>query len=250
MNLIFSRRQALAAAGAVAFQGGVAFAAERRVQAVAFDAFTIFDPRAVVPAVESAAPGRGAALTAAWRTRQFEYGWLRTLTGGYVDFWQITGDALDYAFEAEKIALPSAARARIMEAHLRLDPWPDAAVALKAMAGAGLRLAYLTNWTQAMLAANTEAAGLTSLFEAMLSTDSVRAYKPDPRAYAMAETALRIPRDNIVFAAFGGWDAAGGKAFGLDTFWVNRLGAPVERLGVAPDAVGLTLTELARYAMR
>jgi 2-haloacid dehalogenase len=66
----------------------------------------------------------------------------------------------------------------------------------------------------------------------------------------MAETALRIPRDNIVFAAFGGWDAAGGKAFGLDTFWVNRLGAPVERLGVPPDAVGLTLTELAHYAMR
>jgi 2-haloacid dehalogenase len=84
----------------------------------------------------------------------------------------------------------------------------------------------------------------------MLSTDLVRAYKPDPRAYALAETALRIPRERIVFAAFGGWDAAGGKAFGLDTFWVNRLGAPVERLGIRPDAVGGTLTELVRYAMR
>jgi 2-haloacid dehalogenase len=218
MRLVFSRRKALAAAGAVAVQGSVAIAAEPWVQAVALDTFTIFNPRAVVPAVEAAAPGRGVALTAAWRTRQFEYGWLRTLTGGYVDFWQITGDALDYAFEAEKIALPPAARARIMEAHLRLDPWPDAAVSLKAMAEAGLRLAYLANWTQAMLEANTKAAGLTGLFE--------------------------------LFAAFGGWDAAGGKAFGLDTFWVNRLGAPVERLGVRPDAVGGTLTELARYAMR
>jgi 2-haloacid dehalogenase len=250
MSLVLSRREAIAAAGAVAIQGSAAFAAERSVQAVAFDAFTIFDPRAVVPAVEAAAPGRGAVLTAAWRTRQFEYGWLRTLTGSYVDFWQITGDALEYAFEAEKIALPPAARARIMEAHLRLDPWPDAAAALKAMAGTGLRLAYLTNWTQAMLEANTKAAGLTGLFEVMLSTDSVRAYKPDPRAYAMAETTLRIPREKIVFAAFGGWDAAGGKAFGLDTFWVNRLGAPIERLGVQPDAVGGTLSELAHYAIR
>jgi 2-haloacid dehalogenase len=250
MSLVLSRREALVAAGAMAVQGSAAFSAERWVQGVAFDAFTIFDPRSVVPTVEAAAPGRGAALTAAWRTRQFEYGWLRTLTGSYVDFWQITGDALDYAFEAEKIALPPAPRARIMEAHLRLDPWPDAAAALKAMAGAGLRLAYLTNWTQAMLEANTKAAGLTGLFEVMLSTDSVKAYKPDPRAYAMAEATLRIPRDKIVFAAFGGWDAAGGKAFGLDTFWVNRLGAPVERLGVQPDAVGVTLTELAHYAMR
>jgi 2-haloacid dehalogenase len=252
MPHLLGRRGALAAAGVIAVGAGgnAARGAGRPVEAIGFDAFTIFDPRSVVPAVEAGFPGKGAELSAAWRTRQFEYCWLRTLSGSYADFWQITGDALDTTFEAAKLELPAVARAKLMDAYLRLDLWPDSAAALKAMAGAGIRLAYLSNMTAAMLEANTKNAGLSGLFEAMLSTDAVRAYKPDPRAYAMAETALGVRRDNIVFAAFGGWDAAGAKTFGLDTFWVNRLGAPIERLGARPDAVGGTLTELARYVTR
>jgi 2-haloacid dehalogenase len=80
-----------------------------------------------------------------------------------------------------------------------------------------------------------------------LSTDAVKAYKSDPRAYQMAETGFELAREDIVFAAFGGWDAAGAKSYGLNTFWVNRLNAPPEELGVKPDAMGSTLTELAKY---
>jgi 2-haloacid dehalogenase len=254
MNELLSRRDALAiagvAAGAVAVRGNTVLAADRRVEAVAFDAFTIFDPRSIVPVVEASFPGRGSALSTAWRMRQFEYCWLRTLTGGYADFWQITGDALDYTCEAEKVALPAAVRARLVEAYLRLDAWPDSAAALKAIADAGIRLAYLSNMTVTMLEANTKNAGLAGLFEAMLSTDAVHAYKPDPRAYGMAEKALRLPRDKIAFAAFGGWDAAGAKAFGFDTFWVNRLGVPAEKLGAQPDARSGALTDLAQYVTR
>jgi 2-haloacid dehalogenase len=241
---------ALAMGGSVAMRGGRALAAERRVEVVAFDALTIFDPRSVVPVVEESFPGRGVALSTAWRARLFDYGWLRTLTGVYADFWQITGDALDYTLEAEKLAVPAATRARLMEAYLRLEAWPDSAAALKAMAGTGIRLAYLSNFTVAMLEANSKNAGIAGLFDKMLSADAVRAFKPDPRAYGMAETMMGVRRDKIVFAAYGGWDAAGAKTFGFDTFWVNRLGLPVDRLGERPDAIGGTLTELARYVMR
>jgi 2-haloacid dehalogenase len=93
----------------------------------------------------------------------------------------------------------------------------------------------------------SQSAGILDLFEHILSTDRVKAYKPDPRAYQMAEVVFNLPRENIVFAAFGGWDAAGAKSFGLNTFWVNHVSAPVEELGVRPDAIGTTLTELAKY---
>jgi 2-haloacid dehalogenase len=253
MPLLLSRRGGLAITGAIAARAccpNMVYGAERSTEAVGFDAFAVFDPRSIIPVVEENFPGKGVELSAAWRARQFDYCWLRTLNGSYIDFWQITGDALDYTFEAAKIDLMPAVRTRLMEAHLRLDPWPDAAAALKAMAGAGIRLAYVANWTATMLEANTKNAGLAGLFEEMLSTDVVRAYKPDPRAYQMVEKTLRVRRDKIVFAAFGGWDSAGAKTFGLDTFWVNRLGAPVERLGVRPDAVGSTLTQLAQYVTR
>src|SRR5690349_19423144 len=69
----------------------------RKIEAVAFDGFAIFDPRPIGGVAEEVFPGRGADLMAVWRTRQFEYCWLRTLTGSYVDFWQVTQDALVFA---------------------------------------------------------------------------------------------------------------------------------------------------------
>jgi 2-haloacid dehalogenase len=247
--MTLTRRHALAIAGTAAAQAlaGSARGVGPAVEAIGFDAFTIFDPRSVVPVVEAHFPGRGAALAMAWRTRQFEYCWLRTLEGRYADFWQITGDALETTCEEAKLDLPPAARDALMEAYRRLTPWPDAAAALKTMKAAGIRLAYVSNMTAAMLEANSKAAGIADLFDGLLSTDLVKAYKPDPRAYRMAETHFRLPREKIVFAAFGAWDAAGAKSFGLRTFWVNRLGVPAERLGAKPDAIGATLTELATY---
>ena len=109
------------------------------------------------------------------------------------------------------------------------------------MRQAGIRLAYVSNLTPKMLTVMSQSAGISDLFEHILSTDRVKAYKPDPRAYQMAEVVFNLPRESIVFAAFGGWDAAGAKSFGLNTFWVNQVNAPLEELGVKPDAIGRTL---------
>jgi 2-haloacid dehalogenase len=218
-----------------------------RIKAVGFDAFTIFDPRSVRTAVEESFPGRGNELSATWLNRQFEYCWLRTLNRSYADFWQVTDEALTFAFKTAKVDLTAEKRAKLMEAYLQLKPWPDSVAALKAMRDADVRLAYLSNLTPTMLKHNSANAGITDLFEHLLSTDAVNAFKPDPRAYQMAETAFKIPRESIAFAAFGGWDAAGARSFGLNTFWVNRLNVPLEELGVRPDAEGGTLTELAKY---
>jgi 2-haloacid dehalogenase len=252
-SITLTRRELLAttaaatAINATRGRSARAEAAGGEIKAVGFDAFTIFDPRSVAVAVEESFPGRGAEVSAAWRTRQFEYCWLRTLNRNYADFWRVTEDALVFACKAAKLDLKPDTRAKLTDAFLRLKPWPDSIAALKAMRAANIRLAYVSNMTPTMLKALTESAGAADLFEHQLSTDAVKAFKPDPRAYQMAETAFNLPRENIVFAAFGGWDAAGGRSFGFNTFWVNRSGAPLEELGVEPNAVGGTLTELAKY---
>jgi 2-haloacid dehalogenase len=220
---------------------------EGKIKAVAFDLLTIFNPFSVDDVIERNFPGKGKQLASAWRTRIFDYCWLRTLNQTYVDFWQVMDDALSFTFEAAKTDLAPAARAQIMEAFVQIKPWPDSVAALNVMRKAGLRLAPVSTFTEEMLITTCSNAGIADLFDYYLTTDRVKAYKPDPRAYKMAEDAFKLRRGEIVFAAFGGWDAAGAKSFGLNTFWVNRTGAPMERLGVTPDGVGSSLTELAEY---
>jgi 2-haloacid dehalogenase len=101
--------------------------------------------------------------------------------------------------------------------------------------------------TPAMLQAGIRNSQLDGVFDHVLSTDAVKAYKPDPRAYQMGLDALGLRREQILFAAFAGWDAAGAKSFGYPTFWVNRQNQPVEELGVIADGIGATLTDLATF---
>ena len=218
-----------------------------RIEAVAFDGFAVFDPRPIGAMAEAAFPGKGASLMSLWRTRQFEYCWLRTLTASYTDFWQVTQDALVFACAALKLELTPAIRDRLMQAHLQLKPWPDVTAALRQLQSAGIRMALLTNFSAAMLDANVEGAGLGGFFEARLSTDAARAYKPDPRSYQLAVDHFQVPRPAIAFAAFGGWDAAGARRFGFPVYWCNRLAQPPEELGVAADRMAPGLDALPAF---
>ena len=216
-------------------------------KAIAFDAFAIFDPRPIFSLAETFFPGKGPELSNAWRTRQFEYQWLRGLAGLHVDFWQTTEDALVFAAKLLKLELTSEKREELMQAYLLLKAWPEVPSALHSLHEAGARLGLLSNMTPKMLEAGIESAGLTEVFEYVLSTDQVRTYKPDPRAYQLAIDAFKVRRDDILFVAFAGWDAAGAKWFGYPTFWVNRPALPEEELGVHPDATGHDLTDLVTF---
>ncbi len=224
-----------------------ALAGSGRPKALAFDAFPVFDPRPAFALCEPLFPGKGTELANLWRTRQFEYQWLRALTGRYVDFLQATEDALVYACETLKLPLDADKRAKLVGAFLELKPWPDAPAALRALKAAGLRLIFLSNATPRMLEAGMRNAGIQDLFEQAVSTDRIASYKPDPRAYRLGTEALGLAREEILFVAFAGWDAAGAKSFGYPTFWVNRMSLPAEQLGAPADASGQNLNDLLAY---
>jgi 2-haloacid dehalogenase len=154
---------------------------------------------------------------------------------------------LIFSTKALRLEMPDAKRERLMQAYLALRPWPDVLPALKSMKEAGLRLALLSNFTHAMLKSNVENSGMEGMFEHLLSSDQTRTYKPDPRAYQLAIDAMKLRREEILFAAFAGWDAAGAKSFGYRTFWVNRQALPVEELGAPPDGIGATLADLVDF---
>jgi len=246
------RRKFIAAAGGIVAHLGVSGVVaprvlQPRIKAVAFDAFPIFDPRPVFGLAERLFPGRGAALSDAWRTRQFEYQWLRAIAGQYADFLQATEAALEFAAKRLELELTPGRRSRLMQAYLELRAWTDVPPALAALKDAGLRLGLLSNMTFAMLEAGIRNSGLDGVFDQVVSTDQIRTYKPDPRAYQLAIDAFGLEREEILFAAFAGWDAAGAKWFGYPTFWVNRLDFPAEELGVEPDGVGRGMADLVGF---
>jgi len=214
--------------------------AKTTIKAVAFDAFPIFDPRPIFALAETLFPGQGKALSSAWRKRQFEYQWLRALSGHYVDFWKATEDGLVFAAKEMKLDMNSNKRKQLMNAYLELKAWPDVLPALQKLNNAGIRLVFLSNMTPKMLKTNMHNSGLDSFFEHVISTDVVKTYKPDPRAYQLGVDTLKLQREEIAFAAFAGWDVAGAKWFGYPTFWVNRVGFPAEELGVTADGMGKT----------
>ena len=239
----------LVAAGAAALSVDPSMAAVTgaKIKGIAFDGFTVFDARPVAALTEQIFPGHGQEMSALWRTRQFEYSWLRTVGRQYVDFWQVTEDALVFSCKSLKLELTKADRDQLMQSYLELKAWPDALAALKGLKASGLQLAFLSNFTVAMLDRAVKNSGLEGIFEDHLSTDRVRAFKPDPRAYGMAIRAFGLRKEEIVFAAFGGWDAMGAKWFGYPTFWVNRAHATAEELGVVPDGVGKDLNDLVMF---
>jgi 2-haloacid dehalogenase len=226
---------------------GAALHPPAQIRAVAFDGFAIFDATAIVPVAEAVAPGKGRELVTAWRSRHFEYQWLRTLGGQYADFQRTADDALRFAAHALGLELTAADRARLVSAQAELRPWNDASVAVRELRAAGLRLAFLSNMTEPMLVDGLRRAGIGDAFEFVLSTDRVRAAKPAREAYAMGQSAFGLSRDEIAFVSFAGWDVAGATWFGYPTAWLNRTKAPAEQLGVEPRIAASELSPIVRW---
>lgn len=218
-----------------------------RIKAIAFDAFAVFDPRPVFTLVSELYPDKGADLSNLWRTRQFEYTWLRTLSGRYSDFWQITSDALLYAAKAMELDLTPDKHDRLMRAYLRFRCWREAPESISSLRKAGIRLALLSNMTMNMLDSAIRNSRLDTAFDEILSSDRVKAYKPDPRAYRMALDTFSLKRDQILFVPSAAWDTAGAVSFGYPTFWVNRQHQPTEELGVIVGGTGESLLDLVTF---
>ena len=213
------------------------------VKALVFDAYgTLFDVHSVIKLCDELWPGKGPALSQLWRTKQLEYTWQRSLMQRYEDFTHVTDAALRYGCKALGLALDDSARTRLMEAYLRLDTYPEVPETLKRLAGR--KLAILSNGSPTMLEPMVAHAGLAKLLDAVISVDSIRIFKPDPRVYKLAVDRLEIPTSAIGFVSSNCWDAIGAKAFGFRVYWCNRAGAPLDELGVSPDHEMRSLAEL------
>jgi 2-haloacid dehalogenase len=220
------------------------------LDALVFDAYgTLFDVHAVIARCERFWPGRGAALSQLWRQKQLEYSWQRSLMGRYAPFSELTRDALAYGCEALGLALDDKQAKALMEEYLNLAPYPDVPDALDQLKADGRKLAILTNGSPDMIEPLVRNR-LPGRLEAVLSVEPLRIFKPAPQVYQSAVNRLGVPAARIGFVSSNCWDALGAKSFGFTVFWINRGGAPVDRLGFQPDGMLESLGDLPPWIAR
>jgi 2-haloacid dehalogenase len=214
------------------------------VRACVFDAYgTLFDVTAAANRCRGDIGERWQPFAELWRTKQLQYTWLRSLMGRHADFWQVTGDALDFAMVSHGIE-GAALRTRLMELYLTLDAYPEVPSVLRQLKSNGYRCAILSNGSPRMLDAAVAHAGIAELLDAVISVEDAGIYKPHPSVYQLAVDRLALPATAMTFQSSNGWDAYAAKAFGFRTVWINRFAQPAERLPEKPDEELRTLTAL------
>jgi 2-haloacid dehalogenase len=210
------------------------------IDALVFDAYgTLFDVHSVTQRCESWWPGKGAPLSQAWRAKQLEYTWQRSLMRRYQPFSAVTRDALAWACESLGLALDGEKAQSLMDEYLRLSAFPDVPAALRKLK---VKQAILSNGSPDMLLSLVSNSKL--FFDAVISVDELKIYKPAPQVYELAVKKLGVPKERIGFVSSNCWDALGAKSYGFTVYWINRAGAPVDRLGFAPDGILKSLGNL------
>jgi len=215
------------------------------VEACVFDAYgTLLDFNSAARHAAKDTLGENAdALSSLWRQKQLEYTWLRSLMGAYAPFWQVTGEALDYAMDMLGIA-DDKLRQRLMQLYLALDPFPEVPATLRILKQAGIKTAILTNGSPQMITAACRSAGIDVFLDAILSVDEVQIYKPHPSVYQLAVDRLGVAKERVSFQSSNSWDAVGASHFGFQVAWCNRNDQRFDRLPAEPDAVIKNLAEL------
>jgi 2-haloacid dehalogenase len=213
----------------------------KAVKLCVFDAYgTLFDVHSAVGQHAQSLGPQAQSISMLWRQKQLEYTWLRSLMGRYVDFQQITAEALSYALQAHEVTAAGLEQ-RLLQSYNQLSSYPEVSATLKHLRAAGIATAILSNGSPAMLQAAVAYAQIGDLIDDVISVDDLAIYKPDPRVYQLALDKFCVNKGQVLFHSSNAWDVAGAVNFGFQVAWINRFSQPPEPLSQPPR---LTLNNL------
>ena len=208
----------------------------KAIRACVFDAYgTLFDVASATARCQEVLGEKTSKLSSLWREKQLQYTWLRAVQGRHADFWQVTGDALDYAMDALDLG-DADLRKRLMDLYLRLDVFAEVPDVLQRLKLSGMSMAILSNGSPSMLAAAVEHTNIATQLDLVISVEEVGVYKPHPAVYGRATERLGLAPRQICFLSSNSWDAYAASAFGMQVIWCNRYGQRAERLPGLPEA--------------
>jgi len=215
------------------------------VKACVFDAYgTLFDFASAAKSCRDVLGDKADALTALWRDKQLQYSWLRAVQGRHADFWQVTGDGLDYALETLAIEQPGL-RDRLMALYLALATFPEVPAMLRKLKQAGMRTRHIVERLAAHARGDRHRRqDRRAARRRALGRGGGRSTSRTPPSISSRFDRLGVPAGAIAFQSSNAWDAHAASAFGMQVVWCNRYGQRRERLPGAPDREIRSLAEL------
>ena len=216
----------------------------KEIKACIFDAYgTLFDVNSACRELSKEVGHNWESLASLWRLRQVEYTWLRNSMNEYIDFWQITSDALDYAMETleiENIKL----KQDLLALYLKLEAYPEVKDLLKKLKQKGFKTGILSNGSIKMLNSAVDNANIRDLLDEILSVEECEIYKPSKKVYDLVEKNMKVKKENVMFFSSNAWDMHAASNYGFNTIWVNRFNAKLERLPGKPNNIVNSLEKI------
>ena len=194
-------------------------------------------------------------LSQTWRAKHLEYTWIWAGTGRHTTFWKLAGDSLDTAIAtvfagrsgagADAAGLPAGMRDKLLSAYRTLDAYPEVAGVLARLKQDGAKLAILTNGDPDMIEDAVRSAGLTGVFDRLITVHEAGVFKPHRPVYDLVTRHFGVPLQAVSFQSSNRWDVTAGKVAGMRAVWVNRTSAPDEYPDTPADLTIANLSPLA-----
>lgn len=180
-----------------------------------------------------------------WFGMLLHYTLVDNCTNSYHDFSAIADAALYMAAKALKAEIDQKEKKEALQTIKQLSAYDDVPKGLQLLKGNNFRLATLTNSPPATLAAQLQSAKLTEYFEATLSIDSIKKYKPALETYKWATEQLSVNVSDAILIAAHGWDIAGALQAGMQAAFIERKGQSLYPLSPKPAFTGKDMVEIA-----
>jgi 2-haloacid dehalogenase len=204
---------------------------------------TLLDLKALRPRFDAAFGSTD--LLTPWFGQLLRHSLVATLTDTYQPFDVLGVDALQLVAAKTGMDVTEATARHVVDGMRELPAHPDVRPAIEHLRSAGFRTATLTNSPPYLLAAQLSFAGISDLFDAVMSVDVVRRFKPHPETYRSGAQRLGIPITALRLVAAHDWDVTGAIRAGGYAAFVARPGMLLSAASETPDVVGADLEEVA-----
>lgn len=209
-----------------------------------FDAYgTLFKVASDSQTIKKVLGDKSESIQALWRQKQLEYTWLRSLMGTWINFDEVTENALDFALASNKEKRPIV-KELLLEIYRSPNLFTDVLPFIDQLVDKHKTLAIASNGTKVSLVESLFKTGLGMYIKDVISADNVQIFKPSPTYYQMILQHFNCLPEEVTFFSSNAWDIAGASSFGFKTVWVNRSNTVFENLGVTPDLVVNSLKEI------
>jgi len=190
---------------------------------LAFDIYgTIINTSGVYNTLKKIVPNQTTIFMNTWRNKQLEYSFRRGLMNRYVDFSICTKEALDYSCDSLGVDLNIEQRETLMNSYKMLPAFDDVKRSLEELKAKDHRIFAFSNGSEKAIIQLLENAAIINLFDGIVSVESQKTFKPNPKVYAYFNTASQSSKSDSWLISGNSFDVIGAASYGMNTAWVQR----------------------------